>query len=57
MSIDFNQFKPFYIVFENMHLTSYHNRGENYNILLDYLSQFGYKLIGENESDTIVSIV
>ena len=57
MSIDFNQFKPFYIVFENMHLTSYHNRGENYNILLDYLSQFGYKIIDENESDTIVSIV
>jgi FkbM family methyltransferase len=54
MSIDFKQFKPLYIVFENMHLTSYHNRGENYNILLDYLSQFGYKIIGENESDTIV---
>lgn len=57
MSIDFSQIKPFYIVFENMHLTSYHNRGENYNILLDYLSQFGYKIIDENESDTIVSII
>jgi FkbM family methyltransferase len=56
MSIDFNQFKPLYIVFENMHLTSYHNRAENYKILLDYLSHFGYKLIGENESDTIVSL-
>lgn len=56
MSIDFNQIKPLYIVFENMHLTSYHNRGENYNILLDYLSHFGYKLIGENESDTLVSL-
>ena len=57
MSIDFNQFKPFYIVFENMHLTSYHNRGENYNILLNYLFGFGYKIIDENESDTIVSIL
>ena len=46
-----------YILFENMHLTSYRNRGENYNILLHYLSQFGYKIIDENESDTLMTIL
>ena len=57
MNIDFSTFKPIYIIFENMHLTSYHNRGENYNILLHYLSQFGYKIIDENESDTLMTIL
>ena len=57
MNIDFSTFKPIYILFENMHLTSYHNRGENYNILLHYLSQFGYKIIDENESDTLMTIL
>ncbi len=56
MSIDFSTFKPFYIVFENMHLTSYHNRGENYDILLEHLYNFGYKILDENESDTLVGI-
>jgi FkbM family methyltransferase len=57
MNIDFSTFKPLYIVFENMHLTSYHNRGENYNTLMHYLSQFGYKIIDENESDTLMTIL
>ena len=57
MNIDFSTFKPLYILFENMHLTSYHNCGENYNILLHYLSQFGYKIIDENESDTLMTIL
>ncbi len=57
MNIDFSTFNPIYILFENMHLTSYHNRGENYNILLHYLSQFGYKIIDENESDTLMTIL
>ena len=57
MNIDFSTFKPIYILFEHMHLTSYHNRGENYNILLHYLSQFGYKIIDENESDTLMTIL
>jgi len=39
-----------------MHLTSYHNRGENYDILLEHLYKFGYKLLYENESDTLVGI-
>jgi FkbM family methyltransferase len=56
MSIDFSTFKPFYIVFENMHLTSYHNRGENYNTLLEHLYKFGYKILDENESDTLVGL-
>ena len=57
MNIDFSMFKPLYIVFENMHLTSFHNRGENYNTLVHYLSQFGYKIIDENESDTLMTIL
>lgn len=57
INVDFSQFKPLYIVFENMHLTSYHNRGENYGILLNYLQQYGYKLIDENESDTVVGLI
>ena len=57
INIDFLTFKPIYILFENMHLTSYRNRGENYNILLHYLSQFGYKIIDENESDTLMTIL
>jgi FkbM family methyltransferase len=57
MNIDFSMFKPLYISFENMHLTSYHNRGENYSILITYLSQFGYKIIDENESDTLMTII
>ena len=57
MNIDFSTFKPIYILFEHMHLTSYHNRGENYNILLHYLSQFGYKIIDEDKSDTLMTIL
>lgn len=56
MSIDFSTFKPLYIVFENMHLTSYHNRGKNYDILIEYLSTFGYKILHENDSDTLVGL-
>lgn len=57
MNTDFSIFKPLYIMFENIHLTSYHNPGENYNILLGYLYNFGYKIIHENESDTIVTLL
>ena len=57
INIDFLTFKPIYILFENMHLTSYHNRGENYNILLHYLSQFGYKIIDEDQSNTLMTIL
>ena len=57
MNTDFSKFKPLYIVFENMRLTSYHNRGENYNTLIHYLSQFGYKIIYENEMDTLMTIL
>ena len=57
MNIDFSIFKPLYIVFKNMHLTSYHNRGDNYDVLIEYLSQFGYKIIDENESDTLMTIL
>jgi hypothetical protein len=39
-----------------MHLTSYHNCGENYNILLKHLSKYGYKILDENESDTLVGL-
>ena len=56
MNIDFSTFKPLYVVFENMHLTSYHNRGKNYHILIDYLSTFGYTVLHENESDTLVGL-
>ena len=57
MNIDFSTFKPLYILFEHMHLTSYHNREPNYNILLHYLSQFGYKIIDEDKSDTLMTIL
>jgi hypothetical protein len=57
LSIDFSTFKSFYIVFENMHLTSYHNSGKNYDTLLQYLSKYGYKILDENKSDTIVTIL
>ena len=39
-----------------MHLTSYNNRGENYDILIEYFSQFGYKIIDENKSDKLVGL-
>lgn len=57
MSINFSEFKPLYIVFENMHLTSYHNPGPNYSILINYLAKFGYNVISENKSDTLVSLL
>jgi len=56
MDIDFSLIKPFFIKFENMHLSGYKNKGDKYNILLYHLQSKGYTLLDENESDTLVGL-
>lgn len=57
MNLDFNLIKPQYIQFENMHLSGYKTRGENYNILIKYLKQNGYEIVCEDEMDTLMKLI
>lgn len=56
MNIDFSIIKPHTIKFENKHMSAVFTRGQKYLDVLDKLYKYGYKLIDEDDEDTVVSL-
>jgi hypothetical protein len=56
MNIDFSIIKPYSIKFENKHMSGVFTRGQKYLDILNHLYKYGYKLIGEDDENTVVSL-
>ena len=56
MDFDMSVVKPNHILFENRHMDGFNSKNQKYNYLLRYFQNIGYKIINENENDTLLSL-
>ena len=56
INLDLNMLKPTTIRFENKHMDGLFTKAGKYLLLMDHFSKHGYKMVYENNEDTVISL-